>query len=62
MDIALLGNVKAIIFKRRRIERQKPNGVDSKVLQVIQFLQQAREIADAVSITIGTAFIAINLS
>ena len=52
MHVPVIGNVVAIIALRRWVERQQPDGVDAQFLNVIEFLDQPREIADAIAVGI----------
>src|SRR5450432_3704137 len=52
MDVGIVGNVVAVIAPRGRAEGQDPDRRDSKVLEVIQFLGEAGEIAHTVTGTI----------
>ncbi len=48
MDVGVIGDVVAVVAQRRGAEGQEPNGGYAEVLQVIELLGQAAEIADAV--------------
>src|SRR5579864_528613 len=50
MDIAVVGNIIAIVAQRRGKERQQPNGGDAEILDVVEFLDQTRNVADAIAI------------
>lgn len=52
IDGGVVGDVVAIVPQGRGIERQQPHGGDAKVLKIIEFLYEAREVADAVVIGI----------
>ena len=52
MDVAVVRNVVAIIAQRRRINGQQPDAVDAQIFQVVQFLLQAREVADAIVVAV----------
>jgi hypothetical protein len=52
VDGKVVGNVIAIVLKRRRIEGQQPQRRDSQFGEVIKPVDQPTEIADAVTITI----------
>ncbi len=52
VDVAIVGDVVAVVAQRRRIERQQPDRVDAEVLNVIELLNQALEVADAVAVGI----------
>ena len=53
IDGAIVGDVIAVIAAGRRIERQQPERGDSEVLQIVELLGQAGEIADAVIVAVG---------
>ena len=48
VHVAVVGDVVAVVAEGRRVEGQQPEGVDAQVLQVVEFLREALEIADAV--------------
>ncbi len=50
MHIAVLGDVVAVVAPRRGIEGQQPDGVHAEAGDVVQFLDQAGEVADAVTV------------
>src|SRR5437660_71219 len=52
MNVCVVRNVVAVVFEWRRIKRQKPYSRDAKVLEIIQFLGQPAEVADAVVIAV----------
>ena len=52
IDVAIIGDVVAVIAAGRGIERQQPDRVDPEILDVIQLLDDAAEIADAVVVAV----------
>src|SRR5579875_3513067 len=52
MDVLVVGDVVAVVAQRRGIERQQPQRRDPEILQVVELLPQAAEVADAVVIGI----------
>ncbi len=52
MDVAVVGDVVAIVLAGRRIERQQPDGVDPQLLDVIELAEQSAEIADAIVVAV----------
>src|SRR3546814_16387643 len=52
---AIFGNVVTVIAPRRRIERQQPDRVDAEFGDVVELVDEAGEIADAVAIAIAEA-------
>gem|GEM_PF-2532261 len=52
MHAAVIGDVVTIVTPRRRIERQQPDGVHPKIGDVIQLLDQAGEVTDAVVVRV----------
>ena len=48
VDVVVVGHVVAVVAHRRRVERQQPDGGDAEVLDVVEPLGQAAEVADAV--------------
>ena len=53
MDVRVVGDVVAVVRKRRRIKRQQPERGDAEVLKIIELFGQAREIADAVAVAVA---------
>ena len=53
IDRAVVGDVVTVVAAGRRIERQQPDGGDAELLQIIELLGQAREVADAVIVAVG---------
>ena len=52
MDSGVICDVIAVVLQRRRIEGKQPNHRNAEVLQIVQFLGQPREIADAVIVAV----------
>jgi hypothetical protein len=52
VDIRVVSNIIPVIFERRRVEGQQPEGGHSKVVQIAELLRQAREIANTIPIAI----------
>src|SRR5262249_21845487 len=52
MDAAVIGDVVAVISQRRGKEWQEPQAGDPELLEVIELLDQPREITDAVAVGI----------
>ena len=50
IDVAVIGDVVAVVAQRRGIERQQPDRRDAQLLQIVELPGQAGEIADAVVI------------
>ena len=48
----VVGDVVAVVFERRREERQDPQAGDAEPLQVIELLGDPREVADAVVVAV----------
>src|SRR5262249_22973313 len=53
VDVRVVGDVVAVVPQRRRVEGQEPERGDSEVLQVVELLGQAAEVADAVPRAVG---------
>ena len=53
IDVAIVGDVVAVIAAGRGVERQQPQRGDAEVLQVAELLRQSGEIADAVIVAVG---------
>ena len=56
IDIEIIGDVVAVIAQRRRIKWQEPDRGDAELLEIIEFLDQSSEIADAVAIAVADSF------
>jgi len=52
MHAAVIGNVVAIVAQWRGIKRQQPDRGDSQFLDVIELLDQALEVADAIIVAV----------
>src|SRR5215813_13433988 len=52
MDAAVVGDVVAVISQRRGKEWQEPQAGDPELLEVIELLDQPREVTDAVAVRI----------
>jgi hypothetical protein len=48
----IVRDVISVVSKGRRVKREKPDGINSKVLQLIESLCETGEIADAVSVAV----------
>src|SRR5579884_737710 len=55
IDIDVIRNVVAEIDLRRWVERRDPDGVDAKLLEVIEMLPNTVQVADAVAVRVGKA-------
>src|SRR5690606_15955616 len=53
VDIAVIADVVAGIQHRRAEDRRQPDGVYAQLLQVVEVVQYAVEIADAVAVAVG---------
>jgi len=53
VDVAVVGNVVAVVAAGAGVERQQPQRVDAEVAQIIELAGQSGEIADAVVIAVG---------
>src|SRR5258708_19727599 len=52
VDVTKIRDVIAIIFPRRRIERQQPNRGDAQIFQVVELFGKAAEITYSVAVLI----------
>src|SRR5205823_3649423 len=52
INIEIIGDVVAVIFERRWIKRQEPDRADTQFLEIIELLDQAAEIADAIRVAV----------
>jgi hypothetical protein len=52
VDGGVVGDVVAIVLERRGVEGQQPERGDAEVLQVVQLLSQAAEVADAIFVAV----------
>jgi hypothetical protein len=53
IDAAVVGNVVAVVAAGARVERQQPQCCDAQIVQVVEPIGQAREVADPVAIAVG---------
>ena len=56
MDVAIFGDVVAIVAPRARIKGQKPDGRDANLSDIIQLRDQARKIADPIIVGVKKGF------
>ena len=56
VDIPVVRYVIAIVFQRRRKERQQPNTGHTEVLQIVQLFGQAEKVSDAVRVPVAERF------
>ena len=52
VDVAVVGNVVAVVAPGARIERQQPQRGDAEIAQIVEPLGEAGEIADAVAVAV----------
>ena len=52
IDVAVVGDVVAVVAAGRGIERQQPERGDAEILQIVELLGQPGEIADAVIVAV----------
>jgi hypothetical protein len=55
IDVAVVGDVVAVVPHRRAIERRQPDRVDAEPHQMVEMPPDAREVADAVAAEIAEA-------
>jgi hypothetical protein len=53
VDVAVVGDVVAPVGVRRRVDRVQPDAVDAEPREVVELVDQAGEIADAVAVRVG---------
>ena len=53
VDVAIIGDVVAVVAAGGGVERQQPQRGDAEILQVPQFLGQPGKVADAVIVAVG---------
>src|SRR5713101_61018 len=53
IDIEIVGNVVAVITHGRWIKRQKPDRGDAELLQEVELIVQATEVADSVAVAVA---------
>src|SRR5690349_13041634 len=53
MDGPVIGNVIAEVRHRRRIDRRYPYGIDSEPMEIVQLGDDAGQVADPVTVTVG---------
>src|SRR5262249_47407295 len=49
VDAGVMGDIVAVILERGRIEREQPQGRDSKVPEVVELLGESAKVTDAVA-------------
>ncbi len=52
VDVGVIGDVVAVVPQGRGVEGQQPDGGDAQVLEVVEPLGQAAEVADAVAVAV----------
>jgi hypothetical protein len=52
VDVGVVGDVIAVVAPGRWVERQQPDGGDAQVLEVVELLRQAAEVAHAVAVAV----------
>ena len=50
VDVVIVGNVIALIRERRAVDRGEPDDIDTELLEIVQFADNALQIADAVAV------------
>ena len=55
VDIVIIGNIIALIRERRAVDRREPDDVDTELLEIIQFADNALQITDAVAVRVTEA-------
>ena len=53
IDVAVVGDVIAVVATGRGVERQQPQGRDPELLEVVELFSQADEIPDAIVVAVG---------
>ena len=53
IDVAVVGDVVAVVAAGRGVERQQPQRGDAEILQIAEFLGQPGKVADAVIVAVG---------
>ena len=56
INVIIIGNIVSLVCQWRTIARRKPDDIHSKILQIIQFLYNSRQIADSVIVCVIKAF------
>ncbi len=52
MDIAVIRNIVAVIFSRRRVKWKQPDGGNPEVFKVIEFFHQSSEVPHTVRVDV----------
>ena len=52
LDVQVVGDVVAVVPLRRGVRRQQPQGGDPEILQVVELLDQAAEVADPIVVAV----------
>jgi len=53
VDLAVIRDVVAVVAQRRGVEGQQPDGGDAELLDVVELLDQAPEVADPVAVAVS---------
>src|SRR5271154_6756633 len=56
VNICVIGDVVAVVSQWRRIKWEQPDTGDAEILKIVELVDQAAEIADAVIVAIGKGF------
>ena len=52
MNVAVVGDVVSVVAERRWKERQQPEAGDAKAFEIVEFLDEPWEVADAVRVAV----------
>ncbi len=52
VDTGVVRNIVAVVFERRGVERQQPEGAHAQVLEIIQLLHEPAKVPDAIVVAI----------
>ena len=53
IDVAIIGDVVAVIALGRRIERQQPDGGDPQLLKIVQLSHQTAEVTHPIAVAVA---------
>jgi hypothetical protein len=53
IDVAVVGNVIAVILLRRPLEGRNPDGIDAEAGDVVELAVEAAKVSDAVVVSVG---------
>jgi len=56
IDMIVVGNIISVVFERRGVEGQQPDGRYAQIFEIIEFFKQTLEITNSITIAITKGF------